>query len=183
MPGLRTATAIAALLSATVVDVSAIALAQEEDASGADINTTDFHGLRVRDDNALIELGAEADVKFVRTGDAKLSVVLDEYHVHGEFHADSVYVDGVNVLDLCNCSESNKNVPVDLEITTGTSLYSDTEFATFVEFYIPGQMWTPPYRFSRGSIPNGDKRTESYVLSGEPTKLRLSTGEIGRAHV
>eukprot|EP00750_Incisomonas_marina_P031458 INCI8169.1.p1 GENE.INCI8169.1~~INCI8169.1.p1 ORF type:complete len:626 (+),score=120.76 INCI8169.1:161-2038(+) len=140
--------------------------------------TDDFHGVRIKDDDAIIELGAEADVQLVRTGNATLEVIADDVIVNGDVHADRFLVDGVDITELCNCSSEevapSSDVNVVVEIMTGLTEDSETIGSTFIEFYIPGKMWTPIYTFSRGGVSAGLTQTRGFVLPGAPTKVRLS---------
>lgn len=153
--------------------------------------TDDFHGVRIKDNDAIIELGAEADVQLVRTGNATLEVVADDVIVNGDVHADRFLVDGVDITELCNCSteeaaSSSSDVNVVVEIMTGVTTDSESIGSTFIEFYIPGKMWTPIYTFSRGGVSAGLTQSRGFVLPGTPTKLRLSVDNEdawGVAHV
>jgi len=138
---------------------------------------SEFHGLRIRNDDAIIELGADADIKLVRTDPGRLVLSAEEYHVKGEVHADSVFVGGVDIETLCNCSEPTD---VDVRIRTMTAIgntYAPSAQATNVEFYVPGHHWTPLYRYTQSSAA-GEVNEAWYHLPARPTKFRLSnTGE------
>lgn len=139
------------------------------------IDTSDYSGIHINSEKAMLSLGSEADVRIVRTAAGILEVMVNEYHIHGVVHVNDLIVNGTNLTDLvCNCEEDNSQVTVTVEALTGTATDSDSSSIFYVEFYIPSiGDWTDPMLFFEATD-YGSIEMASFVLDAEPTMLRFT---------